>query len=60
MGMKDNRLTAASRLKPGDTLTLGLIPWTTVQNKYGRLNRIELDDPDFRLIDLPTYWADPQ
>ena len=60
MGMKDNRLTAASRLKPGDTLTLRLIPWTTVQDKYGRLNRIELDDPDFRLVDLPTYWADPQ
>jgi len=60
MGMKDNRLTAASRLKPGDTLTLRLIPWTTVQEKYGRLNRIELDDPDFRLVDLPTYWADPQ
>ncbi len=60
MGMKDNRLTAASRLKPGDTLTLRLIPWTTVQQKYGRLNRIELDDPDFRLVDLPTYWADPQ
>jgi alginate O-acetyltransferase complex protein AlgJ len=60
LGMKDNRLTPAARLKPGDTLTLSLVPWTTVQQTYGRLNRIELPDPDFRLVELPTYWAEPQ
>lgn len=58
MGMKNNKLTSAARLKPGDTLTARLIPWTTVQETRGRLNRIELDDPDFRLLELPTYWGD--
>jgi len=58
MGMKDNKLTAAARLKPGDILTARLIPWTTVREKHGRLNRIELDDPEFRLLELPTYWGD--
>ena len=58
MGMKDNKLTAAARLKPGDILTARLIPWTTVREKHGRLNRIVLDDPEFRLLELPTYWGD--
>ncbi|MEE3365204.1 MAG: hypothetical protein VX304_06130 [Planctomycetota bacterium] len=39
-------------------MTARLIPWTTVQETRGRLNRIELDDPDFRLLELPTYWGD--
>ena len=58
MGMKDNRLVPAARLKPGDLLTARLIPWTTVEKTYGRLVRIELDDPEFRLVDLPTFWGD--
>ncbi len=58
LGMKDNRLQPASRLRPGDPLTALLVPWTTVNVKYGRLARIELDDPDFRLIDLPTSWGE--
>ena len=58
MGMKDNQLVPAARLRPGDVLTARLIPWTTVEKTYGRLVRIELDDPEFRLVDLPTFWGD--
>ena len=58
MGMKDNRLVPAARLRPGNLLTARLIPWTTVEKTYGRLARIELDDPEFRLVDLPTFWGD--
>ncbi len=58
LGMKDNRLQPVSRLGPGDLLTARLVPWTTVQRQYGRLVRIELDDPDFQLIDLPTSWGE--
>ena len=25
---------------------------------YGRFTRVELDDPDFLFIDLPTFWAE--
>ncbi len=58
MGMKDNQLVPAARLRPGDVLTARLIPWTTVEKTYGRFVRIELDDPEFRLVDLPTFWGD--
>jgi len=58
MSMKDNRLTPVAELRPGDTLTVGLVPWTTVSKTHARLNRTELDDPNFRLVDLPTHWGE--
>lgn len=57
-GMRDNRLTIAARFAPGQKVTLRLTPWDKVRTKYERFNRIELDDPDFRLVDLPTYWGE--
>ncbi len=57
-GMRDNRWTNAARWSPGQKLTLRLVPWENVEEKYGRFNRVELDDPDFKLIDLPTFWAE--
>jgi alginate O-acetyltransferase complex protein AlgJ len=57
-GMRDNRLTDAARYRPGHSVTLDLTPWEQAQERYGRFTRVELDDPDFRLVDLPTYWAD--
>lgn len=58
-GMRDDRRTVAADYRPGQELTLSLTPWEAAQERYGRFTRVELDDPDFRLIDLPTYWADP-
>ncbi|HVW35680.1 MAG TPA: hypothetical protein VHB99_00175, partial [Pirellulales bacterium] len=57
-GMQDNRWTAPARWKPGDAVTLNLKPWDEVRAKYGRFTRIELDDPDFALIDLPLFWGE--
>jgi alginate O-acetyltransferase complex protein AlgJ len=57
-GMRDNRLTGAARYRPGQDVTLDLTPWEQAQGRYGRFTRVELDDPEFQLIDLPTYWAD--
>ncbi len=57
-GMRDNRLTNAARYRPGQSLTLDLTPWEQAQERYGRFTRVELDDPDFTLIDLPTYWVE--
>jgi alginate O-acetyltransferase complex protein AlgJ len=56
-GMRDNRWTDAARYQPGQTVTLNLTPWAQAQPSFGRFTRVELDDPDFTLIDLPTYWA---
>lgn len=57
LGMQNNRWTAAARYKPGTTVTLRLQPWANVSSKYGSLTRIDLDDPDFTLIDLPLFWG---
>jgi alginate O-acetyltransferase complex protein AlgJ len=57
-GMRDNRWTSAARWKPGQKLTLRLTPWESVEKDYGRINRVDLDDPEFRLIDLPVYWGE--
>jgi hypothetical protein len=57
-GMRDNRWTNSARWSAGQKLTLRLVPWEDVAEKYGRFNRIELDDPDFKLIDLPIFWAE--
>lgn len=58
LGMQDNRWTPAARYKPGDRVTLRLQPWEHARSKYGSLTRIELDDPDFKLIDLPLFWGE--
>lgn len=58
-GMRDNRWTDAARYQPTEVVNLDLIPWADAQAAYGRFTRVELDDPDFVLIDLPTFWAEP-
>ncbi|MBI3861506.1 MAG: hypothetical protein HY290_06395 [Planctomycetia bacterium] len=57
-GLRDNRLTPAARLTPGQKVTLRVTAWESVREKYDRFNRIELDDPDFRLVALPTFWGE--
>lgn len=57
-GLRDNRLTTAAKFATDQKVTLRLTPWDAVREKYERFNRIELDDPDFKLAELPTYWAE--
>jgi alginate O-acetyltransferase complex protein AlgJ len=57
-GLRDNRLTDAARVAPGQKVSLRVVPWASVRESYERFNRIELDDPDFRLAELPTYWGE--
>jgi alginate O-acetyltransferase complex protein AlgJ len=57
-GLRDNRITSAARYRPGQTVTLHLTSWQQAQERYGRYNRVELDDPEFQLIELPTYWGE--
>lgn len=47
--MRDNLLTRAARLRPGDRVTLRLRPWADVADKYEKINRSEIDDPAVQL-----------
>ena len=60
LGLKDRTLTPLSERATGERVKLSLVEWGLVQSKYEGLNRVELDDPEFRLIELPLYWADEQ
>lgn len=58
-GVRDRKRTPAADLQVGQPVHFNLIPWSQAELQFGRFARAELDDPDFRLIDLPTYWATP-
>ena len=54
-GMKNNVLTAASSLAPGQRITLRVVPWNTVEEKIGAINRVELAGPAADIGEV--YWA---
>jgi alginate O-acetyltransferase complex protein AlgJ len=47
--MRDNVLTSAAHLRPGDAVTLRLRPWSDVSDQYEKINRSEIDDPAIQL-----------
>jgi alginate O-acetyltransferase complex protein AlgJ len=47
--MRDNVLTPAANLRPGDRVTLRLRPWSDVSDQYEKINRSEIDDPTIQL-----------
>ena len=47
--MRNNVLTSAARLRPGDRVTLRLRPWSDVSDRYEKINRSEIDDPAVQL-----------
>jgi alginate O-acetyltransferase complex protein AlgJ len=47
--MRDNVLTAAARLRPGDHVKLRLRAWINVSDRYEKINRSEIDDPAVQL-----------
>jgi alginate O-acetyltransferase complex protein AlgJ len=49
--MTDNVWTAAAQYRPGETVTLRLIAWSDVAQKYEGINRSELDDPALQLAE---------
>lgn len=54
-GMRGNKLTATAAWKPGQTVTLSLTPWNTVEDEYGSYNRTELNDESAAKLD--AYWG---
>ena len=53
-GMRDNVITAASRFRRGQRVTLKLRPWSEVEQRYGSFQRIELQNEDTVFLDI--YW----
>jgi alginate O-acetyltransferase complex protein AlgJ len=47
--MRDNVLTAAARLRPGEQVRLRLRAWADVSDRYEKINRSEIDDPSIQL-----------
>jgi alginate O-acetyltransferase complex protein AlgJ len=54
--MRNKMPTAAESLKVGNKVTLHLVPWSRAEEKYGSLNRSELQGPSADLPDV--YWSD--
>ena len=42
--MKNQELTTAARLRPGDLISLQLTSWTDAEPQYGGINRSEFSD----------------
>lgn len=58
-GMRDNHWLPAASLRAGQRLSLRLTDWSVVEDRLGRFARAELDDPEFELLDVPTYYGEP-
>jgi alginate O-acetyltransferase complex protein AlgJ len=56
--MRDNVLTSAAHLRPGDSVTLRLRPWSAVSDQYEKTNRSEIDDPAIQLEE--PCWGEPK
>lgn len=55
-GMKNNIPTAATSLNPGDRIRVQSVPWISVEDKYGAINRKELTGPAAELEDI--FWSE--
>jgi hypothetical protein len=55
-GMKANQPVPASRIEKGQTLSLTLQTWDSVEDQYGGYNRVELSDPN--ALSLEPYWGE--
>jgi alginate O-acetyltransferase complex protein AlgJ len=55
--MRDNVLTPAARLYPGDRVKLRLRAWTEVSDRYEKINRSEIDDSAVQLEE--PCWGEP-
>ena len=52
--MKNQQLTPAARLRPGDSVSLVLTSWTDAEAQYGGINRGELED-EALLLEEPNF-----
>ena len=56
LAVDDRVPTAMAKWRVGQELQLEVVPWRAVEERFGRLHRFALEDPDFELIEAPRYW----
>jgi alginate O-acetyltransferase complex protein AlgJ len=54
--MRDQKLTAAAHLRPGDRIAVTLQPWDEVADANEKFQRSELPDP--ALLTEPFHWGE--
>ena len=54
--MRDNAWTPAARIRPGDEIEIRIQPWSDVASRHESINRSELANPEFYLLE--PCWAD--
>jgi hypothetical protein len=52
--MKDQQLTPAAHLRPGDSVSILLTSWADAEAQYGSINRSELEDENL-LLQEPNF-----
>jgi hypothetical protein len=57
-GMRNNQWTPAATAKPGQTLRLGLVPWSKVASKYEAFNRAEPPGDAEVLLGLDAFYGE--
>lgn len=55
-GLRNNKLTPVASYHVGQTLKFSLQPWDKVEGKYGRYQRIELNDD--ATFNLDAFWGE--
>jgi len=55
LGMEKNIPTDAALIREGDKISVGAVPWESVEDKYGSITRIELEGQAAELETI--YWA---
>ena len=55
-GMRSNKLTPAAAYKAGQSVKFTVQPWEKVEGKYGRYQRMELDDD--AVLELDAFWGE--
>jgi len=55
--MRDNVVTPAARMRPGEQVKLRLRAWADVSDRYEKINRSEIDDPSVQLEE--PCWGEP-
>lgn len=54
-GLRDNKLQEAASWWRGKKLEIEAVAWEMVEKKYGRIQRVELDNPDTIALDI--FWV---
>lgn len=57
LAMKDRKLLAGAGIEPGQKLELKLTTWSSVEDKYGKINTAEIEDVE-AAASLARYWAE--